>query len=77
MEAFHFYLQLGKQKRHGAKSGEKGMTVMMFPVLLSPKFRSKSLHIFTQLLKNVTVVCGIDCSACQGSHAPHFALHLS
>jgi hypothetical protein len=34
------------------------------PVLLSPKFGAKSLHIFMQSQK-VTVVYGIDCLGCQ------------
>jgi hypothetical protein len=59
---------------------------------LSPRFGAKSSHVFTQLLKkNLTVVCGTDCMACQGEffvnnplnvrdneeHALDFALHLS
>jgi hypothetical protein len=31
------------------------------PVLLLPKFRAKSLQIFTRSPQKVTVVCGIDC----------------
>jgi hypothetical protein len=38
---------------------------MQEPVLLSPKFGVKSSQSFTQSLQNVTVVCGIDCSAFQ------------
>jgi hypothetical protein len=57
---------------------------------LSPKFE-KSSHIFTQSPQNFTIVCGIDCLACQDEfllnnpldvkendeHALDFALHLS
>jgi hypothetical protein len=39
--------------------------MMQQPVLLSPKFVQKSLHIFTQLPLNITAVCGIDCLAYQ------------
>jgi hypothetical protein len=51
MGAFQFYLQSGKQKSR--VGGEKGsvrqrVIVMQQPVLLSPKFGVKSLHIFTQ-----------------------------
>jgi hypothetical protein len=38
---------------------------MQQPVLWSPKFGTKSSHIFTQSPQNITVVCGIDCLACQ------------
>jgi hypothetical protein len=58
---------------------------------LSPKFRAKSLHIFTQSPKIVKIVCGIDLLACQDKlfmnnpldikenveHALDFAVHLS
>jgi hypothetical protein len=67
------------------------VVVMQQPVLLSPKFGTKSLHIFTRLTWNVRVVCGIDCLAYQheffvnnplddkenDEHAPNFSLHLS
>jgi hypothetical protein len=57
---------------------------------LSPNFGAKSSHIFTQSPQNVTVVCGIDCLACQDEffvdnppyvkgkyeHALDFALQL-
>jgi hypothetical protein len=39
--------------------------VMQQPVLLSPKFGTKSSHNFTHLPWNVTIVCGINCLACQ------------
>jgi hypothetical protein len=38
---------------------------MQQAVLLSPKLLAKYSHIFTQSPQNVTVVCGIDCLACQ------------
>jgi hypothetical protein len=38
---------------------------MKQPVLLSQKLGAKSSHIFTQSPLNVTLVCGIDCLACQ------------
>jgi hypothetical protein len=61
------------------------------PVILLPKLGAKSSHIFTYLPKNITVVCGIDCLACQDEffmkntldveesddHTPGFSLGLS
>jgi hypothetical protein len=41
------------------------LVVMQQPVCLLLKFGAKSSHIFTQSPENVTVVCGIDCLACQ------------
>jgi hypothetical protein len=106
MVVFQFYLQSGKQKSRvggGRKSlyfgqklpGVKGsvrrcIVVMQQPVLFSPKFEVKSLHIFTQSPENVTVVCEVYCLACQDElffnnpldvkgndeHALNFALHL-
>jgi hypothetical protein len=38
---------------------------MKQPVLLLPKFWTKFLHTFTQSPQNDTVVCRIDCLACQ------------
>jgi hypothetical protein len=38
---------------------------MQQPVPLSPKFATKSSHIFMQSPQNFTVVCGIDCLACK------------
>jgi hypothetical protein len=63
---------------------------MQQPDLLSPNFGMKPLHIFTQALKDVTVVCRIDCLACRDKffvknprygkgnyeHALDFALRL-
>jgi hypothetical protein len=65
MVAFQFYLQLGKQRKVGWVGddshvvfgtkfpGEKGSVrqcaVKQQPVLLLPKFRAKSLLIFTHL----------------------------
>jgi hypothetical protein len=51
--------------------GEKGsvglcVVVTLQKVLLSSNFGAKSSHIFTQSQLNFTVVCGIDCLACQG-----------
>jgi hypothetical protein len=75
--------------------GEKGSVILcvvvkLQQVLLSPKFGSKSSHIFTQSPLNFTVVCGIDCLTCQGEffknnslakendeHALDFTLQLS
>jgi hypothetical protein len=59
--------------------GEKGsvrrrVVVIQQQTLLSPKFRAKSSHIFTQSPSVLTVVCGIDCLACQEEFAvniPH------
>jgi hypothetical protein len=50
--------------------GEKGrlrwcIVVMRQPVILSPKFRAKYSHIFTKAPQNITLVCRIDCLACQ------------
>jgi hypothetical protein len=67
------------------------VVVIQQPVLLSPKFGAKSSNIFTQSQQNVTVVCGIDCLACQDElfvnnplkvkenykHARDHAVHLS
>jgi hypothetical protein len=67
------------------------IVVMQQPVVLSPKFRSKSSHIFMHSPWNVTVVFGIDSLACQDElftinpldvkendgHTIDFALHLS
>jgi hypothetical protein len=67
------------------------VVMMQQPVLLSPNFGMKSLHIFTLSLKDVTVVCRIDCLACQDEffvknsrdgkgnyeHTLDFALRLS
>jgi hypothetical protein len=54
------------QKFPGEKeSGRWCVVVMQEPVLLSPKFGVKSSTIFIQSPKNVTVVCKIDCLACQ------------
>jgi hypothetical protein len=62
------------------------VVVTQQPVLLPPKFRVKSSHIFTQSQQNVTVVCGIGCLACQDKYldvkenvedALDFALYLS
>jgi hypothetical protein len=67
------------------------IVVMQQPVLLSPKFGAKSLHIFTQSPWNISVVWGIDCLGCQDKFfvnnpldvkesdepALDFALHLS
>jgi hypothetical protein len=65
--------------------------MMQQPVLPSPKFEAKSLHIFTQWPQSITAACGIGCLACQDElfvnhpldakendeHALDFALHLS
>jgi hypothetical protein len=67
------------------------VVVMQQPVLLSPKFGTKSSHIFIHSSKIVTAVCGIDCLTRQDKlfvssllnvkeydeHAPDFTLHLS
>jgi hypothetical protein len=64
--------------------------MMQQPVLLSPKFEAKSLHIFMQSQWSVTVVYRIDCLFCQDEffvniplgvkenyeHGLDFALHL-
>jgi hypothetical protein len=39
--------------------------VMQQPVLLPPKFKAKSGHIFKQSPENVTLFCLTDCLACQ------------
>jgi hypothetical protein len=38
---------------------------MQQPDPLLPKFWAKSFHIFRHSPQNATVVCGIDCMACQ------------
>jgi hypothetical protein len=106
MAAFQFYLQSGIQRKVGCVrttvilflvniAGEKGsvrlcVVVMQQSVHLSPNFGAKCSHIFTQSPQNVTIVCGIDCLACQDKffvnnsldakekdeNALDFALHL-
>jgi hypothetical protein len=53
------------EKFPGERGSVRWRDVMEQPVLLSPKFRVKSSHISTQSPRNVTAVCGIDCSAYQ------------
>jgi hypothetical protein len=80
------------QKFPGEKGSVRWCVVMMQqPVLLSPNFGAKSLHIFMQSPYNVTFVRGIDCLAYQDKffvnnpldvkendeHDFEFALHLS
>jgi hypothetical protein len=81
----------GKKFRGGKGSVRRCVVVMHQPVLLPPKFGSKSSQIFTHSLQNVTAVYEIDCLACQDEffvnnsldvkendeHALDFALHLS
>jgi hypothetical protein len=87
----HPYVVFG-QKFPGEKGSVRLCIVMMQqPVLLSQNFRTKSSHILTQSPWKITVVCGIDCLACQDKffvnnpldvkendeHALDFAHHLS
>jgi hypothetical protein len=67
------------------------VVVMQQPLLSSPKFGAKSLHIFTYLSRNVTVLCVSGFLACHNKlflnnpldvkendeHALDFALQLS
>jgi hypothetical protein len=88
-EFFTFCIFFG-QKFDGEKESVGQCVVMLQqPVILSPKFRAK--HILMQSPWNVTVVCGIDCLACQDKffvnnpldvkenyeHAPDFTFRLS
>jgi hypothetical protein len=41
------------------------VVVMQQPVIFSPKFGTKSSHTFTQSSLNVTIVCRMDCLACE------------
>jgi hypothetical protein len=54
-----------KFPRKKKKEVETVCVVMQQPVPLSPKFGAKSTHISRQSPRNVTVVCEIDCLACQ------------
>jgi hypothetical protein len=49
----------------GNRSLSRCVVEMQQSVLLQPKFGAKSLHIFTQSPQNITVLCRIDCLACQ------------
>jgi hypothetical protein len=58
------HVVFGKKKFPGEKVSARLCVVMMQqPVLLLPKFGVKSTHF--QSPYNITVVCGIDCLACQ------------
>jgi hypothetical protein len=81
----------GKKFPVGKGSERRCIVVMQQPVLLSPKFGSKSFHILMQSPLNVRVVSGIDCLVCQhefyvsnppnskenDEHALDFVLQLS
>jgi hypothetical protein len=92
MMAFQFYLPSRKQKSKvgGDDShiafgkqfrGVKGslrlcVFVLEHSVLLSPKFGARSVHIFTQSVWNLTLVCGTDCLACQDEFFVNKPLHI-
>jgi hypothetical protein len=97
LQSFNFIFNQGNREMWGGWgmilcfgqkfSGEKGsvrwcFVIMKESLLLSPMFRAKSFHIFTQSLQKITVVCGIDCLmnslwTIHDEHVLHFALHLS
>jgi hypothetical protein len=84
------HIDFGQKFLGGKESVRLCVVVVQQPVLLLPKFGTKSSHIFTDLELNVTAVCETDCMVCQDElfvsnpfdvngnddHALGFAFHL-